>query len=45
MNNTILVVEDEPLNIKLIRDILTHRGDTVFAGPATAEKALIWPLK
>jgi two-component system cell cycle response regulator DivK len=31
MNNTILVVEDEPLNIKLIRDILTRRGDTVFA--------------
>ena len=31
MNNTLLVVEDAPLNIKLIRDILTHRGDTVFA--------------
>jgi two-component system, cell cycle response regulator DivK len=30
MGKTILVVEDEPLNIKLIRDVLTHRGDTVL---------------
>lgn len=31
MKKNILVIEDERLNIKLIRDILTHRGDTVFA--------------
>ncbi len=30
MGKTILVVEDELLNIKLIREILTYRGDTVF---------------
>lgn len=30
MKKTILIVEDEPLNRKLIRDILTHRGNTVI---------------
>jgi CheY-like chemotaxis protein len=30
MGKTILVVEDALLNIKLIREILTYRGDTVF---------------
>ncbi|MBI5592764.1 MAG: response regulator [Deltaproteobacteria bacterium] len=30
MGKTILVVEDDPLNMKLIRDVLTHRGDTVL---------------
>ena len=30
MVKTILVVEDAPLNMKLIREILTYRGDTVF---------------
>ena len=30
MGKTILVVEDALLNIKLIQEILTYRGDTVF---------------
>jgi two-component system cell cycle response regulator DivK len=30
MKNTVLVVEDEPLNRKLIRDILAHRGTAVI---------------
>ncbi|MEI6260171.1 MAG: response regulator [Deltaproteobacteria bacterium] len=30
MGKTIIVVEDAPLNMKLIREILTYRGDTVF---------------
>lgn len=30
MKNTVLVVEDEPFNRKLIRDILAHRGTAVI---------------
>lgn len=30
MKKTVLVVEDEPLNRKLMRDILTHRGTAVI---------------
>lgn len=30
MKKTILIVEDEPLNRKLIRDILTYRGNIVI---------------
>ncbi len=46
MKKTILIVEDEPLNRKLIRDILTHQGNTVIeAGNGREGVALAIEIK